>query len=97
MPKVTDLGTSDARFLTDWQKDATMAAMAPRTSLWRMSDEATGGRLADRIAELREDGLSWRQMAQRLYAEHGLVVTDETLRKWGQKLGLDSSEAKAAS
>ena len=51
-----------------------------------MSDEALGGRLAERITELRGEGLSWRHIAQKLHADHGLVVTDETLRNWGRQL-----------
>lgn len=61
-----------------------------------MSNEAVGGRLAERLTELRDEGLSWRQIAQKLHAEHGLVATDETLRKWAQQIEPADVEAKAS-
>ena len=50
-----------------------------------------GGRLADRIVELRDEGLTWRQMAVKLHVENGLVVTDETLRRWFQQIAEEAT------
>lgn len=69
--------------------------MTPRTTVWKMADERLAGRLAERIAELREEGMSWREMSQVLYGE-GVPVTHETLRNWARQLGIEPEVAAAS-
>jgi intein-encoded DNA endonuclease-like protein len=67
--------------------------MAPRTSLWRMSDDKLDGHLAERILELRASSMSWRQMSQVLYSEHGLTASSETLRQWFDQIEAETGKA----
>lgn len=47
-----------------------------------MADKVAGGQLAVRLVALRADGLSHDRIAQRLYAEHGVEVTRQTVSNW---------------
>lgn len=60
----------------------------PTSTLWRVADDRLDGKLAERIAELRADDRSWRWIADRLATEIGFRPTHETLRQWGETLGV---------
>lgn len=53
-------------------------------------DKALGGRLDELLADLRSQGLSYETIAARLYSEHGIEVSGETVRVW------DAERAEAA-
>lgn len=55
----------------------------PTTStLQRLLDLKLGGKLAERVAELRADGLGFRLAARQITKETGVTVTGESLRNW---------------
>lgn len=58
-----------------------------------MADRLAGGSLPAKIRALRDDGLSWEAVAGRLYADHGIEVTAQTLRTWGRDLGFSEAVA----
>lgn len=66
---------------------------APRSSLYRMVNEAFGGRFAERLAELRSEGRSWQDVAFELSAERGVRLSVETLRSWARQLGIEGEAA----
>lgn len=55
-----------------------------------MCDRLAGGQLADTIATLRSQGLSWEAVNARLFADFGIEVTHQTIRIWGRELGTDA-------
>lgn len=56
--------------------------MAIDSSLYRMADQVCDGNLAQIISDLRADGLSYGQVAKRLYANHGIDVSGQTVANW---------------
>lgn len=49
------------------------------------------------LADWREAGVSYAGIAARMYAEHGIEVGAETIRKWCDELDIDTSFKAAAS
>jgi hypothetical protein len=41
--------------------------------------------------------MSWEAIASRLFADHGIEVTPQTLRMWGRELDADLGHPEAAS
>ena len=66
---------------------------APTSSVWRMADTLAGGKLAERIAELRADDASPDRIARQLYADHGIEVTRQTIYSWLAILDTDPVDA----
>jgi hypothetical protein len=62
--------------------------MSVTTSHWRMADRVLNGTLADTLANLYRESRSWEEVARRLYADHGLTVSGQTLRRWGRELDI---------
>lgn len=60
-----------------------------------MADRLAGGNLATLIVDLAAAGTPWDQMAKRLFADHGVEVTSETLRKWASILDADDESVVA--
>lgn len=58
-----------------------------------MADRLAAGTLADHLKALRADGLSWDMVAMRLFADHGVEVSAETLRQWGDELAIPDPKA----
>ncbi len=53
-----------------------------RTSTYPLVDQILGGNLAKTLTDWREEGLTYRQMSDRLKAEHGVDISIETVRRW---------------
>jgi hypothetical protein len=53
-----------------------------RSATYELADIRTDGHLAELVATARTAGASWRSIARRLYADHGVDVTEQTLRNW---------------
>lgn len=68
----------------------------PSSSLWRMADRVSDGTLATTIVDLRAEGASWEQIAQRLHADHRIEVTAVTVADWHRQLTTDSTEQEVA-
>lgn len=69
---------------------------APRSTLYRLADDKLGGRLAERLAEMRADDRSWRWIARKLEPELGFCPSYETVRSWAIALAADEPEAASA-
>lgn len=65
----------------------------PKSSLYRLVDAAFDGRLAERIAAMREEGESYEGIAARLYAESGARVSHSSIRTWANQLGVDTDDS----
>ncbi len=65
------------------------------SSQFRMADRMAGGKLADIIGALRADGRSYEDVTRRLFADHGIEVTRQTVARWGALLGVDTDKATA--
>lgn len=61
-----------------------------------MADVLAGGKLAEILAEMVELGLVRADISRRLYAAHGIEVSDPTLRRWITTLGSTRPETEAA-
>jgi len=61
-----------------------------------MADRLLNGRLAALLDSYTAKGLSYGTIAQRLYAEGGVEVTDETLRSWHGQLKRAAREEAAS-
>lgn len=64
--------------------------------MWRMADRMSDGRLERLLREHRQAGMSWEAIASRLFADHGIEVTPQTLRMWGREIDTDQPEAAAS-
>lgn len=53
-----------------------------QSPLYRLVAEKTGQDTVEWMRERRERGISWRGISMALLSEHGLDVTEVTLRKW---------------
>jgi hypothetical protein len=51
------------------------------------------GTLAEAMSRLFEASGSWEQVSRDLYAEFGIVVSGQTLRRWARQLGIDDHVA----
>jgi len=60
----------------------TVPRMASTSPVWLMADDRTDGNLAATINQYRQDGISYEGIARRLYAEHGIEVTRQTIANW---------------
>lgn len=60
-----------------------------------MADRLAGGQLADLMASYRTDGMSWDDIARKLYGL-GVEANGETLRLWAKTLGITDESAAAA-
>lgn len=49
---------------------------------FRMADRLAKGNLATEITNYRAEGLSLDAIARRLYADHGIEVTRQTVASW---------------
>lgn len=65
------------------------------TATFRMADRLAGGTLADQLREMRGDDLSFDEIGRRLYAEHGIEVTRQTISNWCETLGI-TTEVRAS-
>ncbi|HEX7277245.1 MAG TPA: hypothetical protein VF244_07705 [Acidimicrobiales bacterium] len=66
-----------------------MPTTTPESPGFRLADHMLGGRLVQILATHRDAGLSYEAIAQRLYADHGIKTTGQTLRRWAKELELD--------
>lgn len=61
-----------------------------------MADRVLNGTLADTLANFYKESRSWEEVARRLYAQHGLTVSGQTLRRWGRELVITDDPKAAA-
>lgn len=69
--------------------------MAIASPVFRMADTLVNGRLAEIIVEYHAEGHSHEHISRLLWAEHGIDVSGQTLRRWVPVLVADA-EAKTA-
>lgn len=51
---------------------------------FRMADRLADGKLAEIITTYRLEGLSFDDIARRLFADHGIEVTRQTIANWAE-------------
>jgi hypothetical protein len=56
-----------------------------------MADRLLDGKLADQMATLYAETSSWAEVARRLLVNHGIQVSDQTLRRWAEQLGIGAA------
>lgn len=56
--------------------------MAIASPTFRMADRLTDGRLAEIIVGYHTEGHSHEHISRLLWAEHGIDVSGQTLRRW---------------
>ncbi len=69
--------------------------MPPRSAAWRMADRLTGDSLAGILTAYRSTKTPWETIARELHNTYGIVVTSETLRRWGSDLDAGTERASA--
>lgn len=60
-----------------------------RQPLLPLVDRLLKGKLAPTLQGWRDEGLSFAAMARRLEDDHDVIVTDETVRRWCDELGVE--------
>ena len=61
-------------------------AMAPESRYWRMADRLTDGHLAEILNDHRARNLGYEDIARRLFADHGIEVTRQTVATWCERV-----------
>lgn len=61
-----------------------------------MADRLLDGHLREVLAGLYLDTRSWEEVSRRLYAEHGIRVTGQTLRRWNTELRIGETDQLGA-
>lgn len=56
-----------------------------------MADRLLEGRLADHMQLLYAETGSWSEVSRRLLVDHGIHVSDQTLRRWADQLGIGAA------
>lgn len=59
--------------------------MAHNTAHYRMVDRVLDGQLESTLQTLYAETGSWEEVARRIYAEHTVIVTGQTLRRWARQ------------
>jgi len=54
---------------------------------FRMADRLAGGKLAETILTLRDEGRSFEEISRRLYGDFGIEASRQTIVRWGEMLG----------
>jgi len=65
-------------------------------SIYPLANRILDGRLRATLRRWRRSGLSYAQIAYRLHDDYGIAVSDETVRNWCLKLGIDQAEEQAS-
>lgn len=53
-----------------------------RQTIFPLIDRILDGHLADLLRQWKAEDMTHEQIARKLYIEHGIDVTGETVRKW---------------
>lgn len=61
-----------------------------------MADRLMQGQLAERLEELRDEGLSFDTIALRLHEQAGVVTTGTTVGSWCRALGIEARAEEPA-
>jgi hypothetical protein len=56
-----------------------------------MADKLAQGQLEALMASLYRDSGSWEEVSRRLYAEHAITISGQTLRRWAEQLGIGAA------
>jgi hypothetical protein len=56
-----------------------------------MADKLAGGQLESLMGRLYGDSGSWEEVSRRLYAEHAITISGQTLRRWAEQLGIGAA------
>jgi len=67
--------------------------MAVESVHFRMADRVVEGQLETILRDAYGQDRNWEQVSRRLYAEHGLSISGQTLRRWARQLGITDKAA----
>jgi len=72
--------------------------MTTRYGYFSLVDQVMGGQLLASLRAYRTKGLSWEEVSRCLFADHGVTVSGQTLRRWAPNLDLGpvTDDAKAS-
>lgn len=73
-----------------------MAQVQDLGSIYPLANRILDGRLRTMLRRWRRQGLSYTDIAYQLRAEHDIRISDETVRMWCTKLGVDTNEPAAS-
>jgi hypothetical protein len=62
-------------------------------TVYPLANRILDGRLRSMLRRWRTKGLSHAQIAYKLRADHDITVSDETVRMWCLRLGIDEATA----
>jgi hypothetical protein len=62
-------------------------------TVYPLANRILDGRLRTMLRRWRHQGLSYAQIAYKLHGDHGITVSDETVRMWCLRLGIDEATA----
>jgi len=58
-----------------------------------MADQLAGGHLVRAMTDAYAESGSWEDVSRRLYRDHGIQVSGQTLRRWAADLGIGEAVA----
>lgn len=61
----------------------------PASLQFRIAEDRTEGKTRSILRRLRKLGLSYGEISRRLYADHGVNLSGETLRTWAREWGIE--------
>lgn len=67
----------------------------PTSPEYRMADRILDGRLEEVLRGLYAESGAWEVVSRRLFAEHDIAISGQTLRRWAKALGIGDTEAVA--
>jgi hypothetical protein len=67
------------------------SGVALRSAQFRMADKLAGGQLEALMGALYGETGSWEEVSRRLYAEHTITISGQTLRRWAELLGIGAA------
>jgi len=56
-----------------------------------MADKLAQGQLEALMGSLYSTTGSWEEVSRRLYAEHAITISGQTLRRWAEQLGIGAA------
>jgi len=77
------------KVLASFGRVSYLEPVEPTSTAWRLADTVSGGKLRSALLAARAEGLSYQAIADRLEAEHGVLVSRVTVRNWLVQLAED--------
>jgi hypothetical protein len=66
------------------------------SSTFQMADRVLNGQLRQVLTDFYLDTRSWEEVSRRLYAQHDIRISGQTLRRWNGELGIEAPAQESA-